>query len=67
VVLRNKLCKNNTAVHRKVKYLGLASGMELTWRAQLEKVRNRAYKAFWTSRCTFGETQEQKSTGSYYV
>jgi hypothetical protein len=39
-----------------VKYLGLTLDKGLTWRTQLDKVINRAYKAFWTCRGMFGKT-----------
>jgi hypothetical protein len=39
-----------------VKYLGLTLDKGLTWGAQLDKVTNRAYRAFWTSKGTFGKT-----------
>jgi hypothetical protein len=39
-----------------VKYLGLTLDKGLTWRKQLDKVINRAYKAFWTCKGMFGKT-----------
>jgi hypothetical protein len=39
-----------------VTYLGLTLYKELTWKKQLDKVINKAYKAFWTCRGTFGKT-----------
>jgi hypothetical protein len=39
-----------------VKYLGLTVDKGLTWRKQLDKIINRACKAFWTCRSMFGKT-----------
>jgi hypothetical protein len=39
-----------------VKYLGRTSDKRLTWDAQLDKVMNRAYRAFWTCKGTFRKT-----------
>jgi hypothetical protein len=41
----------------KVKYLGLILDKGLTWKVQLKNVRNKTYRAFWTSKGTFGKTQ----------
>jgi hypothetical protein len=38
-----------------VKYLGIRLDKELTWKKQLEKIIDRAYKAFWTCRGTSGK------------
>jgi ribonuclease HI len=38
------------------KYLGLVLDKGLTWGAQLGKVMNRAYRAFWSCRGSFGKT-----------
>jgi hypothetical protein len=39
-----------------VKYLGIILDKGLTWKKQLDKAINRAYKAFWTRRGTFGKS-----------
>jgi hypothetical protein len=43
-----------------VKYLGITLDKGLTWRKQLDKVTDKAYKAFWTCRGTFGKTSGLK-------
>jgi hypothetical protein len=43
-----------------VKYLGIILDKGLTWRKQLDKFIDKAYKAFWTCRGTFGETSGLK-------
>jgi hypothetical protein len=37
-----------------VKYLGLTVDKGLTWKTQLKNVINKAYRAFWTCKGTFG-------------
>jgi hypothetical protein len=39
-----------------VKYLGVTLDKGLTWKNQLDKFTEKAYKAFWTCRGTFGKT-----------
>jgi hypothetical protein len=39
-----------------VKYLGITLDKGPTWKKQLDKVIDKAYKAFWTCRSTFGKT-----------
>jgi hypothetical protein len=39
-----------------VKYLGITMDKGLTWKAQLNKVTNMAYRVFWTCRGSFGKT-----------
>jgi hypothetical protein len=39
-----------------VKYLGVTRGKGLTWKKQLDKVTDKAYKALWTCRSIFGKT-----------
>jgi hypothetical protein len=39
-----------------VNYLQLTLDKGLTWKMQLDKVINKVYQAFWTSRGTFGKT-----------
>jgi hypothetical protein len=39
-----------------VKYLRLTLDKGLTWKTQLENVINKAYRAFWTCKGTFGKT-----------
>jgi hypothetical protein len=39
-----------------VKYLGLMLDKWLTWKKQLDRVTNKAYRAFWTCRGMFGRT-----------
>jgi hypothetical protein len=39
-----------------VKYLGLTLDKGLTWKTQLGNVINKAYRAFWTCKGTFGKT-----------
>jgi hypothetical protein len=38
------------------KYLGIILDKGLTWKKQLDTAINKAYKAFWTCRGTFGKT-----------
>jgi hypothetical protein len=38
-----------------VKYLGMTLDKGLTWKKQIDKVIDKAYKAFWTCRGTFGK------------
>jgi len=44
-----------------VKYLGPILDKGLTWKAQLENVINKAYRAFWTCKGIFGKTLDLKS------
>jgi hypothetical protein len=46
-----------------VKYLGLTLVKELTWKAQLKNVMNKAYRAFWTCKGTFGKTVGSETQG----
>jgi hypothetical protein len=39
----------------KVTYLGLISDKRLTWKAQLENMMNKAYRALWTFKGTFSK------------
>jgi hypothetical protein len=39
----------------------------LTWKKQLDKVINKAYKAFWTCRGTFGKTWGLKPKVIYWI
>jgi hypothetical protein len=41
-----------------VKYLRLTLDKGQTWKKQLDKVIDKAYKAFWICRGTFGKTWE---------
>jgi hypothetical protein len=45
------------------RYLGLTLDKGLTWGAYLDKVTNRAYRAFWTCKDTFGD-MGTKTVGS---
>jgi hypothetical protein len=50
-----------------VKYLGITLDKGLTWKKQLDKVINKAYKAFWTCRGTFGKTWGLKPKVLYWI
>jgi hypothetical protein len=50
-----------------VKYLRLTLDIGLTWSTQLDKVTNRAYRAFWTCKGTFGKTWGLKSWVVHWV
>jgi hypothetical protein len=50
-----------------VKFLGIILDKGLTWKKQLDKVIDRAYKAFWTCRVTFGKTWRLKSKVVYWI
>jgi hypothetical protein len=43
------------------KYLGTILDKGLTWKANLENVINKAYRAFWTCKGIFGKTLDLKS------
>jgi hypothetical protein len=44
-----------TELSTEVKYLGLTLDKGMTWGAQLEKITNRADRAFWNFKGTFGK------------
>jgi hypothetical protein len=50
-----------------VKYLGITSDKESTWKKQLDKVINKAYMVFWTCRGTFGKTCGLKPKVIYWI
>jgi hypothetical protein len=50
-----------------VKYLGITLDKGLTWKKQLDKAINKAYKAFWTCRGTFGKTWGLKPKVVYWI
>jgi hypothetical protein len=50
-----------------VKYLGITLDKGLTWKKQPDKVINKAYKAFWTFRDTFGKTWGLKLKVVYWI
>jgi hypothetical protein len=50
------LSRHTLRLTTEVKYLGLILGKGLTWKAQLRIVMNKAYRAFWTHKGTFGKT-----------
>jgi hypothetical protein len=50
-----------------VKYLGVTLGKGLTWKKQLHKVIDKAYKSFWTCRGTFGKTWGLKPKVVYWI
>jgi hypothetical protein len=50
----------------KVKYLGLILDKGLTWKAQLDNMTNKAYRAFWTCKGTFGITWGLKPRVMYW-
>jgi hypothetical protein len=53
--------------YSKVKYLGIILDKGLTWKKQLDKAISKAYKAFWTCRCTFGKTWGLKPNVVYWI
>jgi hypothetical protein len=50
-----------------VKYLGLTLDKGLAWKKQLDKVINKVYKAFWTSRGTFEKSWGLKLKVIYWI
>jgi hypothetical protein len=50
-----------------VKYLGVTLDKGLTWKKQLDKAINKAYRAFWTCRGTFGKTWGLKPKVVYWI
>jgi hypothetical protein len=50
-----------------VRYLGITLDKGLTWKNKLDKVINKAYKAFWTCRGTFGKTWGLKPKVIYWI
>jgi hypothetical protein len=50
-----------------IKYFGLTLDKGLTWKKQLDRVINKAYKTLWTSRGTFGKTWRLKPKVIYWV
>jgi hypothetical protein len=50
-----------------VKYLGLVLDKGLTWKGQLDKFINKAYKAFWTCRSMFGKTWGLRPHIMYWI
>jgi hypothetical protein len=53
-LMKPTLFNNTIQLPNEVKYLGLTLDKRLTWKKQLAKVTNKAYRAFWTCRGTFG-------------
>jgi len=51
----------------KVKYLGLIVDEGLTWKAQQQSVMNKAYRAFWACKSTFGKTWGLKSRVVHWI
>jgi hypothetical protein len=49
------------------KYLGVTVDKGLTWKKQLDKVIDRAYKSFWTCRGTFKKTWGLKPKVVYWI
>jgi hypothetical protein len=55
--LKEPILFNKTIqLSNEVKYLGITLDKGMTWKKQLDKAINKAYKAFWTCRGTFGKT-----------
>jgi hypothetical protein len=55
--LKEPILFNETIqLSNEVRYLGIILDKGLTWKKQLDKAMNKAYKAFWTCRGTFGKT-----------
>jgi hypothetical protein len=50
-----------------VKYLGLILDKQLSWKAQLRNVMNKAYRVFWTCNGTFGKTWHLKPRVVYWI
>jgi hypothetical protein len=50
-----------------VKYLEISLEKGLTWKKQQDKVINKAYRSFWTSRGTFGKTWGLKPKVVYWI
>jgi hypothetical protein len=62
----------NSTIHQEekfneVKYLGLILYKGLTWKAQLKNVMNKAYRAFWTCKGTFGRTYSLKPRVVFWI
>jgi hypothetical protein len=56
-----------TELSSEVKYLGLTLDKGLTWKKSVDKVTNKAYKAFWTCRGTFRKTWGLKQKVIYWI
>jgi hypothetical protein len=54
-------------LYSEVKYLGITLDKGLTWKKQLVKVINKAYKAFWICRGTSGKTWGVKPKVIYWL
>jgi hypothetical protein len=50
-----------------VKYVRVILDKRLTWKKQLNKVIDKAYKTFWTCRGTFGKTWGLKPKVVYWI
>jgi hypothetical protein len=50
-----------------VKYFRLMLDKALTWKKQLDNAINKAYRAFWTCRSTFGKTWGLKPRVVYWI
>jgi hypothetical protein len=49
------------------KYFAITLDKRLTWKKQLDKTINKAYKAFWTCRGTFGKTWGLKPKVVFWI
>jgi hypothetical protein len=57
----------NIKLSTEVKYSGLTLDKGLTWGVQLDRTTNRAHRAFWTSRGSFGKTWDLTPKVLYWL
>jgi hypothetical protein len=60
------LFNNRIQLSSEVKYLGIIVNKGLTWKRQLDVI-NKAYRAFWTCRGTFGKTWGLRPQLVYWI
>jgi hypothetical protein len=61
------LFSNTIKLSNEVRYLGLMLDNATTWKKQLDKVTNKACRAFWTCRGTFEKTWGLQPKVMYWI
>jgi hypothetical protein len=61
------LSSKRIQISSEVKYLGITLDKGLIWKNKLDKIINKIYKAFWTSRGTFRKTSVLKPKVIYWI
>jgi hypothetical protein len=64
---KSTLFTKTTQLSSEVKYLGLNLNKGQTWKRQLDRVTNKAYRAFWTCRSTCGRTSVLRLNVAYWI